>query len=75
MDFQVKGFVGNGLMLLFLLFVICEVFVVVVGLLVDVICCQCDCGYWLCIIVGKYSLINVEVICVQVVECGWEFFL
>ncbi|AWY69548.1 hypothetical protein A8H36_25670 [Burkholderia thailandensis] len=52
-----------------------EAWSVAIGLPVDVVRCQCDRGYWPCIRVGKYSLINVEAIRVKALERANEFVL
>jgi hypothetical protein len=52
-----------------------EVFAASIGLPVDVVRRQCDRGYWPCVTVGKYSLVNVEAIRVQAAERGREFSL
>lgn len=52
-----------------------EAFAVAVGLPVKVVVSQCDKGYWPCVRVGKYSLINVEGLRAKLLERAQEFVL
>lgn len=52
-----------------------EAWAVAIGLPVNVVRGQCDKGYWPCVTVGKYSLVNVEVVRAQALERGQEFVL
>ncbi|TBW60236.1 hypothetical protein EZV77_19460 [Burkholderia thailandensis] len=46
-----------------------------IGLPLEVVRFQCHKGYWPCIRVGKYSLINVEAIRAKALERADEFVL
>ncbi|WP_230958973.1 MULTISPECIES: hypothetical protein [Burkholderia] len=46
-----------------------------IGLPLEVVRFQCNKGYWPCIRVGKYSLINVEAIRAKALERANEFVL
>ncbi len=52
-----------------------EAWSAVIGLPLEVVIAQCDKGYWPCIKVGKYSLINVEAIRAKALERAQEFVL
>lgn len=52
-----------------------EVWASAVGLPLEVVIAQCDKGYWPCVKVGKYSLINVEAIRAKVLDRAREFVL
>jgi len=52
-----------------------EAWAAAIGLPVSVVTNQCDRGYWPCVKVGKYSLINVEAVRAQALERAREFVL